>query len=314
MTHRTLHEALGADPLFFAPVVPSARSPAHRIAERVDEVVRAIERLDRVDAIFVPELIEENHEGRPRYRTSDPGEFALHVTARTGHSAVVAKVVAHFEGDAAIDDWARACVRAGIVNTVLVGGSSRFVPYPGPAVVEADRRVAPVFRAAGGLVGNVAIPQRRGEAERMLMKTRAGASFLTTQLLFEADATARTVAGYGQLCRESGVAPATLVASFAPVGDEDDLDFARWLGAFVPDEVERALLEDDQGFSRRSVDLALTVWKSIVRATSGSGVPLGVNVEQVSARHLETARELIRRFTEILPPVRVAPSVEEAAR
>ncbi len=307
MTPRSLRESLVDHPLFFAPVLPSLRSPAHRIAERVDETARLLRKVPRVDAVYVPELVEENHEGRPRYRSYDPGEYVVHVTSRTGHPGIVTKVVAHVESTAALREWADRSVRRGVRNVVLVGGSSRRIPYPGPPVEEADRTVVPTFEAAGGVVGNIAIPHRADEAARMLRKTRAGVAFLTTQLLFEAQGVIDALRTYGRLCRTAGVVPATIVLSFAPLGDEDDIEFVRWLGALLPDEVEQALLQDEQALSRRTVELALSVWTEVVAATGSAGVPLGVSVEQVSARHFVSARDLLAAFGELLPPRRPAP-------
>ncbi|HXQ49202.1 MAG TPA: hypothetical protein VN842_05460 [Thermoplasmata archaeon] len=307
MTPRPLRESLLDHPLLFAPVLPSLRSPAHRIAERVDETARLLLNVPRVDAVYVPELVEENHEGRPRYRSYDPGEYVIHVTSRTGHPGIVTKVVAHVESLSALRDWAERSVRRGVRNVVLVGGSSTRIPYPGPPVEEADRQVVPIMEAQGGVVGNIAIPHRAEEASRMVRKTRAGAVFLTTQLLFEAQGIIDAIHDYGRLCREGGVAPATVILSFAPLGDEDDIEFVRWLGAHLPEEVEQALLQDEQALSRRTVELALSVWTEVVAATASAGVPLGVSVEQVSARHFVSARDLLTAFGGLLPPRRSLP-------
>ncbi|MGP8072387.1 MAG: mycobacterial-type methylenetetrahydrofolate reductase [Thermoplasmata archaeon] len=310
MTRRALHEALLDHPLFFAPVLPSLRSPAHRIAERVDETASILLKLPRVDAVYVPELVDENHEGRPRYRSYDPREYAVHVTSRTGHPGIVTKVVAHFPTAGALREWAERTVRMGVRNVVLVGGSSSRIPYPGPAVEEADRTVRPILDSVGGELGNISIPHRSGEAGRMLRKTQAGATFLTTQLLFEAEGVIEVLREYGRLCREVQIAPATVVLSFAPLGDDDDIEFVRWLGANLPEEVEQALLQEEQALSRRTVELALSVWTAVVTATSSSGVPLGVSVEQVSARHRASATDLATEFSAVLPAPRSSSLVE----
>jgi 5,10-methylenetetrahydrofolate reductase len=193
-------------------------------------------------------------------------------------------------------------VRRSVRNVVLVGGTSRRIPYPGPPVEEADRAVVPIFEAAGGVVGNITIPHRSDEPGRMLRKTQAGVAFLTTQLLFEAQGIIAAIRSYGLLCKAAGIAPATIVLSFAPLGDEDDIEFVRWLGALLPDEVEQALLQDEQALSRHTVELALSVWTEVVAATSAAGVPLGVSVEQVSARHFVSARDLLTSFGDLLTP------------
>jgi 5,10-methylenetetrahydrofolate reductase len=296
---RPLPAALREVPLFFEPVPPSARAKPERAAAEVDAIVELLRSVPRVDAIDVPELVDENHEGRPLYRTADPRGFGRTLAERTGREAVVNKVVAHLESPEAIERWAAESVRVGIRHVVLVGGTSRYIPYPGPAVTEANRICRPILEAAGGLVGNITIPQREGEAHRMLSKTRAGAAFFTTQIVFDADATFELVRQYDLLCRHASLVPVTVLLSFAPLVDEQDAEFVRWLGADVPEAAEHAILEgDDGGAARRSVDRALEVWESVTRRARDAGleVPLGVNVEQISGRHLGHARTLLEAF------------------
>ncbi|MGI0154830.1 MAG: hypothetical protein ACREDE_01665 [Thermoplasmata archaeon] len=298
---RALTEALRGTPLFFEPVPPSSRAKPARVTAETDAVVEFVRAIPRIDAIDVPELVDENHEGRPLYRTSDPREYARVLADRTGREVVVNKVVAHLESPEAIERWAHETVRLGIRHVVLVGGTSRYIPYPGPAVTEANRICRPVLERAGGLVGNITIPEREGEPHRMLSKTRAGAAFFTTQIVFDADAAFQMVGQYDLLCRQASLAPVPVLLSFAPLGDEQDAEFIRWLGADVPESAERAILDgEDGGTVQRSVERALEVWESVsarARAASLEG-PLGVNVEQISVRHLGDARTFLAAFAE----------------
>jgi 5,10-methylenetetrahydrofolate reductase len=292
---RPLREALHDLPLFFEPVPPTARSPPARAAAAADAIVELVATVPRIDALDIPELVDENHEGRPLYRSADPRAFARALSERTGREVVVNKVVAHLPNPEEVEHWARETLALGLRHVVLVGGTSRYIPYPGPAVSEADRICRPLLDPAGGLVGNIAIPQREGEAHRMLSKTRAGASFFTTQIVFDADATFRMVEQYDRLCRQASLPPGPVLLSFAPLVDEQDAEFVRWLGADVPEAAERAILEGDEGgAAQRTVDHAVEVWESVrerVRAASLE-VPLGVNVEQISLRHLQHSRAM----------------------
>ncbi len=296
---RPLSEALRASPLFFEPVPSPARTPTHRAEERTAAVVRLIETIPRVDALAIPELVDENHEGQPHYRSGDPRAYGRVLADRTGREVIANKVVAHLSDIPAVEQWARETVDRGIRHVVLVGGSSRYIPYPGPPVAEANRLCRPVFTAAGGSIGNIAIPQRAGEAHRMLSKTRAGASFFTTQLLFDSEAVREVLLRYDLLCRQASLPAAAVLLSVAPIADDEDVQFVRWLGADLPDSAERALLEGEESDAvRRSVTIAVTVWEEVVRMARAErlSVPIGVNVEQISARHLEVAGELLREF------------------
>ena len=261
--------------------------------------MRLIESVPRVDALVIPELVDENHEGQPHYRSGDTRTYARQLADRTAREVIVNKVVAHLPDIPAVERWARETVERGVRHVVLVGGSSRYIPYPGPPVAEADRLCRETFRAAGGSVGNIAIPQRAGEAHRMLAKTRAGASFFTTQLLFDAEAARDVLLRYDLLCRQASLPPAAVLLSVAPIADDEDAEFVRWLGADLPESAERAILEgDEQGAARRSVEIAVAVWESVTKMARAEhlSVPVGVNVEQISARHLEVAGTLLLEF------------------
>jgi 5,10-methylenetetrahydrofolate reductase len=308
MPARPLSEALSAYPLFFEPVPPGARIPGSRVEERVEAVASLVRSVPRVDAIDIPELVDENHEGKPRYRSGDLRGFAEQVQERTGREAILNRVVAYLASSEALGRWARETLAQRLRHVVLVGGASRYIPYPGPAVVEADRVCRPIFQAAGGLVGNIAIPQRTGEAHRMLSKTRAGAAFFTTQILFDADQVIQLVRQYDLLCRQAATPPAAVVVSFAPIADELDVEFIRWLGADISETAEQMILEgDESGTAQRSEARALDVWDMLVRAAQAEelSVPLGVNVEQISPRHLEQAGHLLHRFA-TRPPFALA--------
>jgi hypothetical protein len=126
----------------------------------------------------------------------------------------------------------------------------------------------------------------------MLTKTRAGASFFTTQIVFDTEPIAELISEYARLCGAYDVVPSAVLLSVAPVADEDDLDFLRWLGAEIPTRYERSLVSTDGSASIRS---AVATWRSVVRTTAARGVdvPLGLNVEVVSPRHFAVAVRLL---------------------
>ena len=296
---RSLTDALVAYPLFFEPVPPPARTHAGRVADRIEGLVRLVGEVPRLDALVVPELVDENHEGKPHYRSGDIRPFASALKERTGREVIVNKVVAYLGSFAELEGWVTEAIAQGLRHVVFVGGASRYIPYPGPSVADANRVCRPLLASGGGRVGNIAIPQRTGEPHRMLSKTRVGASFFTTQIVFDASQTVEMVHQYDLLCRQAAIPPATVLVSFAPLADEQDIEFIRWLGADIPDSVEEELLAgEDSEIPRRSERRALDVWQRILHAvrTKGIEVPLGVNVEQVSARHLDVAGHLLKEF------------------
>jgi 5,10-methylenetetrahydrofolate reductase len=304
---RSFPEALARRPLLFEPVPPSARSSPNHAEAMAVELVRLLRGVPRLDAIDVPELIDENHDGRPYYRSGDTRGFAKRIADEIDRDVAVNKVVAHLPSADAVTAWVRETTQRGIRNMVLVGGSSRYIPYPGPSVIDADRISHDEVVAAGGLLGNIAIPQRTGEAHRMLTKTRAGAQFFTTQIVFDSESVLRMLREYDLLCRQSGLAPAAVVLSVAPIADEGDAEFVRWLGADIPEAAERTILGGDEPqASQRSIDRALTVFREVRDGSARAGVEVsvGINVEQISQRHLGSAGEMLAAFARVIddPP------------
>jgi 5,10-methylenetetrahydrofolate reductase len=302
---RTFRSALAESPLVFEPVPPTVRANPVRSGLQVEELIRLLRGAPRLDAVNVPELVDENHDGKPYYRTGDIRGFARTVAEQSEREVVVNKVVAHLASASALQAWIRETVERGIRNVVVVGGSSRYIPYPGPPVLEANRICHAALEAVGGLLGNIAIPQRTGEPHRMIAKTRAGTAFFTTQILFDAEGIVRLLRGYDHQSRDSGVEPASVLLSFAPLADETDAEFVRWLGGDIPEAAERAILNGDEGSAAaRSVRRALEVFDEVdrVRRAESWKVPIGINVEQISQRHLASAVEMLRAFAERLGP------------
>ncbi|MGI0053857.1 MAG: hypothetical protein ACRECR_06360 [Thermoplasmata archaeon] len=298
---RTLAEALEGRALLFEPVPPAVRASPVTSGLKLEELGRLLRGIPRLDGVDVPELVDENHDGRPYYRTGDVRPFARSLAEQTGREVVVNKVVAHLPSAEELEHWLQETLERELRNVVLVGGSSRYIPYPGPAVIDADRIADRILRPAGGLVGNIAIPQRTGEAHRMVAKTRAGARFFTTQILFDGESVLRLLREYDRECRAQELRPGAVLLSFAPLADETDAEFVRWLGADIPEAAERAILGEEGGTAAsRSVRRALEVHREVHGTGQREGwkVPVGANVEQISMRHLGSAVEMLRSFAE----------------
>lgn len=301
--HRSFADALRGRPLLFEPVPPAFRASTSRAARYTEQLLSLLRPISRLDALIVPELVDENHEGRPFYRSGDAREFARSLSAAAQREVVVNKVVAHLPDAEAVDAWTRETLERTIRHVVLVGGSSRYIPYPGPPVIEANRRCAPLLAPAGGLLGNISIPQRTGEAHRMLAKTKAGASFFTTQIVFDSEPIIKLLREYDRRCREADTPPAAVLFSFAPLTEDTDSEFVRWLGADIPERVERSILDGEETEAgQRSVANARRVWEEVAAAypPTDRSVPVGVNVEQISQRHLPAAVDMLTEFADII--------------
>src|SRR3970040_1229612 len=136
-----------ADRLAEFPIVLKVAPPTRRASEptvrkfvkRVQEAVREIPRLD---AVNIPEILDENHAGRPFYRNLSPRRFAGLLNIRFSLEPIANKVVVHLGGMGEFDAWAKESLDAyGLRNFVLVGGANGRVRYPGPTVALANERL-----------------------------------------------------------------------------------------------------------------------------------------------------------------------------
>jgi 5,10-methylenetetrahydrofolate reductase len=290
-------------PVFFEVVPPHRRTSETALNRFADRVRKAVRDIGSVDAVNLPEVLDENHRGRPYYRNLDPRRFSRLLGEDVGAETVVNKVVVHVPSAEAFTAWLRETLEGyGLRNLVLVGGTSSRFRYPGPTVVEANeilRNMASALGVDDVVCGNITIPDRRLEEVRLLNKTRAGARFFTSQVLFEIEPMADVLRKYDRLCKAQGVPPATVFLSFAPVSDLHDLDFLQWMGADVSEATEDFLLkEGEAAMGEVSLALAERMWRSL-RATAeeeGLRVPLGVNVEQISRHNFDLAVRMTKAF------------------
>lgn len=289
----SLQERLHSRPVLLEVIPPGARARPPTARKFAEKYVQPAEDRLSLDGVNLPEIVEENHRGEPYYKNLDPREFAVHVRETCGDlEVVVNKIVVHFEdGIAGLEAWARETRDTyDIRNVVAVGGTSSKIVYPGPSVAEANR----VLDDLGLLVGNIMIPEREGEAHRMVAKTQAGARYFTTQVIFSAAEFLRVLREYQSLCNERGVPPATVFASFAPVSDPADVGFLRWLGVNLDASMEARLLENGSTDpATSSVQVAVRNWRRVLDEQAGyDRVPLGLNVEYINRHNFEPALKM----------------------
>jgi len=278
-------------------VVPPHRRASEAVVRKMVQRVRdAARTIPHLDAINLPEILDENHAGMPFYRNMDPRRFANLFKDDVRVETIVNKVVVHLPGSAGFESWLKESLYAyGFRNLVFVGGSSSRIKYAGPTVSEANRKLQELTR--GGFeatIGNILIPERPGEVERLLGKTLSGSRFFTTQVLFEPEPVATVLRRYGEACAYEGVEPATVLLSFAPVSDYEDVEFLVWLGATVTPETEARLLPEKGEPGLSSLEVARSIFTRIRDAVAASRnpVPLGVNVEEISTHNFELAAKM----------------------
>ena len=312
----TFQESLKNKPLIFT-VVPLRDSktgdPSHdrkivqNIESRISEVSEYLSEFPKLTAVNVPELVEENHEGKPRYNSIYTRKLAQGIADGIDREAIINKVVVHMESYDEFADWIEETESQGIKNVVIVGGNTRHHRYSGPNVSEANllvKHLIKIERLNNITIGNICLPERNGEARRMLYKTISGADFFTTQMLFESNHIINLLKEYGELCKKAKIEPATIILSFAPLKSVADLNLLDFLGVDLPDETKDYILETE-GVSdayKRSIKNALKVYADIMenKVEFYEKVNLGINIEQLTKSNMPYSLEMLREFYDLI--------------
>lgn len=308
----TFTRRFGPQPVLFEITPPPVEQSNEEARVRREGLARLQESVD-VSAINIPEIQQESGKGERGERKSSfqerisPREYARQLRERLGFEQhVINRVIVQAEASEQLD-WMRCTYRDyGVGNLVLVGGESSEITYPGPSVPEGNSLVKEQLIPEGMdfLVGNICISTRRrptlDEPERMAHKIRAGADFFTTQIVAEPESPRELLEDFGRLlAREDDLDPPGLLWSFAPIRAPKDVNFLRWLGVRIPDEVEERILSSSDP-ARTSVEWARTIWEEIQRIedTLSVSIPLGLNVSLVAPRNFDAAIDLARSLAD----------------
>ena len=242
----------------------------HRGEAGIEAVVEKVARVQAdcaIDVVNIPEIHEEpsrSDQGERRQPFAPrlaPRDLARVLHERLGVESMINHVVVHHANEQALIDWVNETWEDyGIRRFVLVGGGRHSVRYPGPGVTRANQLLRDRSRVEALRIGNICIPSRANEAERIAGKTAAGADFFTTQILYEPEAFIAlldTLAARGQL-------PPEILLAFCPIRNARNLRFLLWLGVSVSDALYDWLTADDAQVLARSLEQIRRAWAQIV--------------------------------------------------
>ena len=275
--------------IFFEMVPPAAKKPED--LERAIDEVKQVKPL--VDAVNLPEIHDEQREGERTHKfieRVEPRKLAARIQGETGTPVVVNRCVV-YEGDQS--SWFReTCGEMGIRSAVLVGGESSAVKYPGPSVLEAAQQASSLNLPLS--LGGITIPSRLHESDRIRKKHAAGISFFTTQVLFDSNDIVSLIQ------RLNGL-DARVFLSFAPVSHERDLTFLRWLGADMPQDLDRFLIHHESKGSgetalERSLNLAQRILMDVFDNLPPDPPRLGLNIEHINRRNFSPAVRMTEKL------------------
>jgi 5,10-methylenetetrahydrofolate reductase len=279
---------------FFEMVPPVAGKP-----EALDSAMAEIARIQHLaDAINLPEIHDESRGGDRTFKfveRIEPRVLGGKIRKEFKLDVVLNRCVV-YEPDQ-VHWFQETEEKADVHNFILVGGESSQIEYPGPSVIETARDV----RAAGLHValGGISIPSRAQEVDRIRRKVAEGLCFFTTQVLFDSNDIVWLVQ------RLNGL-EARIFLSFAPVSHHRDIDFLRWLGADVPADLDRFLInvtaEEKPSHHRaedafeRCLNLAQRILMDVFDNLPPDPPPLGINIEHINRRNFNSAVRMLDKL------------------
>lgn len=270
-------------------VIPPSRSVSEAYTIKIaDRIVNVINDMKGVSAINIPEIVEENHLGLPYYKNVDNRKFGLLLKDRCSKDLIINTVVVHRPKEE-FERWIDESMGFGIKNFVFVGAKIKSINYPGPGVMEANS----IAKNRKACIGNILIPERENEADRLITKTASGCNFFTTQILFEPGKIIEILKDYSAKCASSGLKPTKIFLSFAPVSSIEDITFIKWLGAELQEGTEKRL-RDAANIESESIRLVVESLHEIFEYVEKNdvSVPLGLNFEYLTLHNLELSKNL----------------------
>jgi 5,10-methylenetetrahydrofolate reductase len=259
-----------------------------------------------IDAINIPDIRDEQRDDKPRVSEyvskADARDFGkrLQKASHRNQELIINRCTV-FDPLADQHKWLKETIeKYDIHNLVLVGGESSKIQYPGPSVLELTHVIHERYNSSI-FCGGITIPSRSFEGTRMVEKTMKGINFFTSQVIYEPYIVTKVLKDYYQECLQKGIEPKRVFLSFAPISSKKDLEFLRWLGVLLPENVERLLFEADIGIGWRSVKVAKAILASILETMHSEGikVPLGLNIEHISRHNFELSKELLEELGKI---------------
>ncbi|MBI2650880.1 hypothetical protein HYX01_00205 [Candidatus Woesearchaeota archaeon] len=277
--------------LIFEVIPPIKTASESYISKLIGRIVDAVNKIKQINIINIPEIVDENHVGKPYYRNVDTRKFGAILRDKCKKDMIVNTVVVHHEPKNRFEEWLEESINDyGIKNYVFVGAKINTINYPGPSIAEANS----IARKKGINFGNIFIPNRENEAERLINKTLHGCNFFTSQVLFEADSAIDVLKEYIQKCDERNINPSRVYLSFAPLSSVEDIHFIKWLGAEISEKTEKKLKNRDiEYIGSASINHIKEVAQKIFNGSFNKKLSLGLNIEYVMLHNLELSKELI---------------------
>lgn len=317
-----LKKRLGPELMSFELNPPETEELSDQMEEHFDHLRTLFDRVPEMGAINLPEIQEEEQKGDRGDRKSSfttrlsPREYTLKLRKSFKCEYVINRVIVQ-SSPAEQERWLIDCHNEDQIKTiVLVGGESSDIDYPGPSVTEGNRLITEGLNNGDSrhghnlseptdfLVGNICISTRRredfDEPDRMIKKIRSGCDFFTTQIIAEAQSPRELLRDLGTALEDEAVDPPAILWSITPFNSEKDVNFLRWLGVKIPDDIEEKILSSSSPVET-SLQYHTELWEKL-RETENElnvDIPMGLNISPIAIRNLDPSVRLAENLRSI---------------
>jgi hypothetical protein len=279
--------------IIFTVIPPPLEWDISKIERKAFEIANITKILD-IDLISIPEVIEERSRGQrvvPFKMKFDNAEFGKMIKNFDSSVEIIINKISVIMEKEEFEEWLKEYSKK--FNYILiVGGESSKIKYPGYHPIPATLIAKNYFKNIYGIT----IFHRKNEPQKLLEKTKAGMRGFISQIVFELEHVKNVILQYYKLCQEENIEPAKIFISFAPVSQRKDLEFLKWLGVYIPKEIENYLLEDEKKLEKRSIEIIETLFQELCFLDIKN---IGVNVEHVMYNNLQVAAYTVHRIKEV---------------
>lgn len=237
----------------------------------------------------------------PFLPTHDSRVYSKLVRELSGRETITYKCVAG-KSEKELDAWLDEAQTSYDVRILsLVGSASSRFDRPGVSLMQAIERA---HLRESVTVGGVVIPERhtslRNESLKLIDKAAAGCSYFISQAIYNPEPIVKLLNDYAQDCSARGIAPKRIILTFAPCGLDRTIQFMKWLGVDIPDDVAKTILSAPIPL-KKSLSICSDNLNRIIDSAPNT-VPLGLNIESVSIRkeEIEGSIELVEILQQVI--------------
>ncbi len=287
-------------------VPPEPHTTVKALRRSASALVKTLKGFGDVDAIYVPEITDENdrHSAVVRAQKVPAQKFAAYIKLIDPNADLIITHPFRYYPRDQTEQWLRETYRAGIRNVVIVGPSKEREGLTGYKVGEAAELIRFMNSRSDIDIfpGGIAMDCRKNEPERMVAKAQSGVMYFTTQLFFDADSMIKLLEGYKRACDERSIEPRRVFLSVSPVSSQGTLKVIEGLiETNLDEELKSYLFRRDHGIGNRSIQRIEEMITRLFDYVYGENVnvPLGLCVEHVTDSNFRYALELLDRLPRV---------------